>query len=283
MIGVFDSGSGGLTVLKALVEALPDESFLYLGDHARAPYGERDNADIVAYTTEAVDFLMRSGCRLVVIACNTAASVALRTIQQNWLPAHYPRNRVLGVLVPMVEALAGVPWHREEPHEDDVLRYARVVLFGTTKTIESRAYLEEVNKRAPGCAIVQQACPNLAGMIEEGAPERVLLDVIETWVAAALDGHRGFAPDAAVLGCTHYPLVRHLFARGLPEGTHILSQPDLIAEALTDYLRRRPDFAEPGQGSVRYLTTGDPAHLRGLAVFMTVLHGQFQQVRLSDR
>ncbi|MGE0668189.1 MAG: glutamate racemase [Sphingomonadales bacterium] len=280
MIGVFDSGSGGLTVLEALVKALPGESFLYLGDHARAPYGERDNAEIVEYTTQAVDFLMRSGCRMVVIACNTAASVALRTIQQSWLPWNYPRNRVLGVLVPMVEALAGVPWHREVPHEDDVLLYPRVVLFATSKTVQSRAYLEEVRKRAPGCDIVQQACPGLAGMIEDGAPEVELLATIEARVAAALDGHRGFVPDAAVLGCTHYPLVRHLFARCLPEGTKILSQPGLVTEALADYLRRRPEFSEPGEGSVRYLTTGDPAHLRGLAVFMTNLHGQFQRVML---
>ena len=282
MIGVFDSGSGGLTVLEALVKALPDESFLYLGDHARAPYGERDNAEIVAYTTEAIDFLMRSGCRLVVIACNTAASVALRTIQQTWLPLHHPRNRVLGVLVPMVEALAGVPWHREVPHEDDILLFPRVVLFGTTKTIESRAYLEEVNKRAPGCDIVQQACPGLAGMIEDGASETELLDVVSKRVAAALEGHMGFVPDAAVLGCTHYPLVRHLFAYCLPEETRILSQPDLVADALSDYLRRRPEFSDAGQGgrTVRYLTTGDPAHLRGLAVFMQNLHGQFTRVRL---
>ncbi len=280
MIGVFDSGSGGLTVLEALAKALPGESFVYLGDHARAPYGERDNAEIVQYTTEAVDFLMRAGCRLVVIACNTAASVALRTIQQSWLPHHFPENRVLGVLVPMVEALAGVPWHREVPHEDDVLLYPRVVLFATSKTVESRAYLEEVRKRAPGCDIVQQACPGLAGLIEDGASEADLLTAISARVEAALDGHRGFVPDAAVLGCTHYPLVRHLFARCLPEGTRILSQPDLVAEALTDYVRRRPAFSEMGEGSVRYLTTGDPTHLRGLAVFMTTLHGQFQRVSL---
>jgi glutamate racemase len=282
MIGVFDSGSGGLTVLEALVEALPDESFLYLGDHARAPYGDRDNAEIVAYTTEAIDFLMRSGCRLVVIACNTAASVALRSIQQTWLPYHYPQNRVLGVLVPMVEALAGVPWHREVPHEDDVLRYPRVVLFATSKTVESRAYLEEVNKRAPGCAIVQQACPGLAGMIEDGAPEGDLEVAISRWVAAALDGHKGFVPDAAVLGCTHYPLVRHVFGRFLPEGTKVLSQPDLVADSLGDYLRRRPDFSDAGQGgrTVQYLTTGDPAHLHGLARFMNSLHGRFTRVGL---
>lgn len=280
MIGVFDSGSGGLTVLESLVRALPGECFLYLGDHARAPYGERDNAEIVEYTTQAVDFLMRSGCRMVVIACNTAASVALRTIQQTWLPHHYPQNRVLGVLVPMVEALAGVPWHREVPHEDDVLLYPRVVLFATSKTVQSRAYLEEVRKRAPGCHIVQQACPGLAGMIEEGASEMELLKAIEEHVATALEGHKGFVPDAAVLGCTHYPLVHHLFASCLPTGTKMLSQPELVAEALTDYLRRRPEFSEPGEGTVRYVTTGDPAHLRGLAVFMTTLHGQFQRVAL---
>ncbi len=163
-----------------------------------------------------------------------------------------------------------------------MLRYPRVVLFGTSKTIESRAYLEEVRKRAPGCAIVQQACPGLAGMIEDGAPEEKLHAVIAGWVRSALDGHGGFRPDAAVLGCTHYPLVRHLFGRCLPDGAQILSQPDLVSEALTDYLRRRPEFSMAGQGarSVRYLTTGDPAHLHGLARFMRNLHGQFTRVAL---
>jgi glutamate racemase len=282
MIGVFDSGSGGLTVLNALVEALPEESFLYLGDHARAPYGDLDNRHILSHTTEAVDFLMRSGCRLVVIACNTAASVALRTIQQQWLPRHYPHNRVLGVLVPMVEALAGVPWHRDHPHEDDVLRYRRVVLFATSKTVESRAYLEEVNKRAPGCSIIQQACPGLAGLIEEGASEAVLHEAIAGWTAQALSGHAGELPDAAVLGCTHYPLVRHLFGAALHPDTQILSQPDLVAEALRDYLRRRPDFSSAGQGarSIRYLTTGEPGRLHGLARFMQHLPGQFSRTAL---
>jgi glutamate racemase len=284
MIGVFDSGSGGLTVLEALVEALPEESFLYLGDHARAPYGDLGNRHIVDYTTEAVDFLMRAGCRLVVIACNTAASVALRTIQQQWLPRHYPRNRVLGVLVPMVEALAGVPWHREYPHEDDVLRYRRVVLFATSKTVESRAYLEEVRKRAPGCLIVQQACPGLAGMIEDGVSEDELHAAIDAWTRAAVAGHAGAVPDAAVLGCTHYPLVRHLFGRSLHAETAILSQPELVAEALGDYLRRRPEFSGAGRGerSVRYLTTGDPARLHGLARFLGLLHGRFARVDLGQ-
>jgi glutamate racemase len=282
VIGVFDSGSGGLTVLEALTQALPRESFLYLGDHARAPYGERDNGEIVAYTTQAVDYLMSQGCRLVVIACNTAASVALRTIQQTWLPHRYPENRVLGVLVPMVEALAGVPWHRDYPEEGDVVRYPRVVLFATSKTVESRAYLEEVRKRAPGCLIVQQACPGLAGMIEGGASTRELTEAVALWARAALIGHEGAIPDAAVLGCTHYPLVRDLFRDALPAETTILSQPELVAEALVDYLRRRPLYAGMAgeKPSLRYLTTGDPAALHGVTRFLHGLPASFSRVCL---
>lgn len=280
MIGVFDSGSGGLTVLAALRRALPGQSFIYLGDHARAPYGHRSNQEIVTYTTEGLDYLMRRGCRLVIIACNTAASIALRTIQQDWLPYSYPDNRVLGVLVPMVEALAGVPWHHEDPVHDGAVPHRNVVLFATSKTVESRAYLEEVQKRAPGCAITQQACPDLAAMIEGGRDDAPLQSAINRWVETALGRTTG-VPDAAVLGCTHYPLVDHLFRAALPVETVILSQPVLVAEALTDYLTRRPAFAQKaGSASLTCLTTGQAHHLAGLNGYMPELGGLFESVTL---
>ena len=277
MIGVFDSGSGGLTVLAELKRALPNEAFLYLGDHARAPYGYRSNQEIVIYTQEGVGYLMGRGCRLVVIACNTAASVALRTVQQDWLPTHYPENRVLGVLVPMVEALAGVPWHHESPVE--VVPHRHVLLFATSKTVESRAYLEEVHKRAPACTITQQACPDLAAMIERGEDETILQAAISSWVIEATKTSGGATPDAAVLGCTHYPLVSRLFAAALPSGTAILSQPELVAEALTDYLHRRPAFAQPSpDASITYLTTGQPGDLVGLNGYMPELGRLFDSI-----
>lgn len=265
MIGVFDSGSGGLTILEALRQELPDQDFLYLGDHANAPYGHRSNAQIVAMTKDGVDTLMAAGCSLVVLACNTAAAVALRTLQQDWLPTAYPGNRILGVLVPMVEALTGVPWSQEHPHDAPGADRS-IVLFATRKTVESGSYLEEVQKRAPHVALAQKACPGLVDAIEGGAGERPVRGLIGGFVAEALSA--GPPPDAVVLGCTHFPLVEHLFRRILPPGTELLSQPTIVARSLADYLARHPSFRHDGSGTVRLLTTGDPALLAASEAYL---------------
>lgn len=265
MIGVFDSGSGGLTILEALRQALPDQDFLYLGDHANAPYGHRSNTQIVAMTKDGIDTLMAAGCSLVILACNTAAAVALRTLQQDWLPAAYPENRILGVLVPMVEALTGVPWSQDHPHESPG-HDRSIILFATRKTVESGSYLDEVAKRAPHVALAQKACPGLVDAIEGGAGERPIRGLIGGFVAEALTSRA--APDAAVLGCTHFPLVEHLFRRILPPKTELLSQPGIVARSLADYLTRHPQFSRPGSGTVRLLTTGDPALLAASEAYL---------------
>ena len=152
MIGVFDSGYGGLTVLRALVGALPDRTFLYLGDHAAAPYGNRSPDEIVMLTRTAVERLFGSGCRLVVLACNTAAAIALRKLQQEWLPIAYPDHRILGVLVPMVEAITGQSWMSDPSgaRRESPFRPARTVaVFATRQTVASNAYPGEIGKRAP--------------------------------------------------------------------------------------------------------------------------------------
>jgi glutamate racemase len=260
MIGVFDSGSGGLTILEALTNRLPRQDFLYLGDHANAPYGHRSNEQIVEMTKAGVETLMAAGCPLVVLACNTAAAVALRTLQQTWLPEAYPDNRILGVLVPMVEALTGVPWSQEHPAQGAAPDGDRsIVLFATRKTVESGSYLDEVRKRAPHVTLVQKACPGLVDAIEGGAGERPIRGLIGGYVAEVLGTTP--APDAAVLGCTHFPLVEHLFRRILPPGTELLSQPEIVARSLADYLERHPAYAAAGTGKVRLLTTGDPQEL----------------------
>jgi len=255
MIGVFDSGSGGLTILEALHEAMPNQDFLYLGDHANAPYGHRSNEQIVDMTRDCIGTLFDAGCDLVVLACNTAAAIALRTLQQDWLPQAHPNKRILGVLVPMVEALTGVPWSQEHPNGDK-LRDRSILLFATRKTVESGSYLDEVNKRAPHVALVQKACPGLVDAIEGGAGEAPMRGLINGFISEVLAEVP--APDAAVLGCTHFPLVRDYFRDALPASTELLSQPEIVAKSLKDYLARHPEFQKNGSGHIRLLTTGRP-------------------------
>ncbi|MCK0068365.1 glutamate racemase [Kordiimonas laminariae] len=276
MIGVFDSGSGGITVLDALTKRLPDQDFLYLGDHANAPYGHRTSEQIVEMTKTSVDYLMREGCSLVLLACNTAAAVALRTLQQNWLETAYPGNRILGVLVPMVEALTGVPWSQERPHADDN-RNHRITLFATRKTIESGAYVEEVLKRAPQIKLTGKACPGLVDAIEGGAGDAPLSGLISGFVSETLETN----PDAVVLGCTHFPLVKHYFETALPDHVSLYSQPEIVADSLADYLKRHPHFHSKGQGNIRLLTTGDPKAVNKTNLFLPNHLNQFHQAKLN--
>lgn len=251
MIGVFDSGSGGLTVLKALQQKLPDQDFLYYGDHRNAPYGHRSNEQIVELTRAGVDVLMKAGCKLVILACNTAAAVALRTLQQNWLSGAYPENRILGVLVPMVEAITGVPWKHKQTGSDFA---GKILLFATQKTVASGAYREEVTKRAPKVELTQKACPGLVDAIEGGAGPAPLGGLIDGYVNEVATKQA----SVAVLGCTHFPLVEPYFRAALPTNMVILSQPDIVASSLTDYLQRHTHFVSPGTGAITLLTSGDP-------------------------
>jgi glutamate racemase len=267
MIGVFDSGTGGLTVLQALTRHLPQQRFAYLGDHRHAPYGNREPEEIYRLTVAAVEQLFGLGCRLVVLACNTAAANGLRRLQQGWLPEHYPDRRVIGVLVPMVEAITGVPWmadirtgrHRGEPRT--------VVIFATRHTVRSGAFVEEIGKRAPEVTVVQQACPMLVTLIEQAAPEAVLRRAVRRYAALLMRQLGGVAPDAVILGCTHYPLISGLFAEALPPGVEVLSQPDITARSLAAYLGRHPEFdtADGTLSQPRFFTTGDAAQVSTLA------------------
>ena len=271
MIGVFDSGHGGLTVLHALTRRLPAQDFVYLGDHRNAPYGPRPEEEIYLLTLAAVERLFADGCRLVLVACNTASAVALRRLQQDWLPAAAPEHRVLGVFVPMVEVLAGVSWRdgTAMPHSRNsglVAPDAMVAVFGTQRTIHSGAFPFEVGLRAPRMRVVSQACPHLAAAIEADEPEEVLRQLVEGYVAEMLQQTEGRAPAAAVLGCTHYPLVAPLFRAALPPSMLLLDQPAVVADSLADYLARHPRFAATGgTGHRRFLTTGDPARVSAYA------------------
>lgn len=271
MIGVFDSGHGGLTVLRALTAAEPRRRFVYLGDHAAAPYGPRSADEIFDLTVAGVERLFEQDCRLVVLACNTASAVALRRMQQTWLPEQdrWRGRNVLGVLVPVVEAITRVPWMAEPPTpgHDHPAEPHTVVIFATAATVESGSYPREIAKRAPHVTVRQQACPDLVPLIESGADDAALRPAVASYVEAYRDAHGGEVPDVAVLGCTHYPLAAHLFAEALPAGVEVLSQPDLTRRSLEHYLERHPEFEALGAApaSPRFITTGDAGKVERLA------------------
>lgn len=265
MIGAFDSGHGGLTVLRALHQHLPMYDFLYLGDHADAPYGDRAPEEIYELTLAGVSRLFDRGARLVILACNTASAVALRRLQQTWLDQTWPGRRVLGVLVPMVEAVTGVPWMADVAASRQAGEARTIGIFATSRTVDSGAYPREIAARAPEVRVVQQACPDLVPLIEQGAARGHLTEAVRRYTDAMMIRLDGVAPQAVMLGCTHYPLVADLFTAALPAGVEVLSQPDLTAKSLTAYLQRHPEFALPGRGRVEFMTTGDAARITDLA------------------
>lgn len=289
MIGVFDSGDGGLTVLKALIGRLPEQNFLYLGDQANAPYGGREPEEIYDLTLASVDFLFSQGCRLVLLACNTASAVALRRLQQTWLDDRDaelgdPGRRVLGVLVPMVEAIAGVPWNTESQAAAKQTPGAdgSVAIFATRRTVETGAFALEIGLRAPGIEVSQQACPDLVARIEAAAPLSELDAMVQGYVAALMDGMAGQIPDKAVLGCTHYPLVAKSFKAALPDSVELLDQPALVAESLADYLLRHPEFNRyPSSDGPwrRFLTTGPADHASSKASLFFGRQVRFESCR----
>jgi glutamate racemase len=260
MIGVFDSGHGGLTIVRELVRRFPALAYVYLGDHANVPYGEKASDEIVALTRQGVDRLFRQGCRLVLLGCNTATCVAARTLQRGWLPVSgWTAHNVLGIVAPTVEAATQTPWAVATPQYPQKYNTDVVAVFATTRTVASHAYPEEIRKRCPKATVVQQACAGLVAAIEAGASESSMEAMVEAAVAGLLAQTAGQPPHHAILGCTHYPLVEHLFRRHLPPFTRILSQPRVVADSLDDYLNRHPEYAEPAAGvaATALLTTGD--------------------------
>ncbi|MCC5968452.1 MAG: aspartate/glutamate racemase family protein [Pararhodobacter sp.] len=248
-VGVFDSGLGGLTVLGALQTRLPDVPFVYYGDNANTPYGVRDADDIYTLTCAGVERLWAEGCDLVILACNTASAAALRRMQENWVPEG---KRVLGVFVPLIEALTERQWGDNSPPREVAVKH--VALFATPATVQSRAFQRELAFRAIGVDVEAQPCGGVVDAIEEG--DMILAEALVHSHVSALK-RRMPRPDAAVLGCTHYPLMEEAFRAALGPDVAVYSQPDLVAASLEDYLNRRPDMLGTGTKSL-CLTTGDP-------------------------
>lgn len=248
-IGIFDSGLGGLTVLDAAAARLPGVPFAYFGDNANAPYGVRDASDIFELTVAGAGRLFDAGCDLVILACNTASAVALRRMQETWVP---PGKRVLGIFVPLIEALTERRWGDDSPPREVAIRH--VALFATPATVASRAFQRELAFRAIGVDVEAQSCGGLVDAIEDG--DLTLAEALARSHVEALK-RKMPTPEAAVLGCTHYPIVEEAFREALGSEVKVYGQADLVAESLADYLARHPDMFGPGKESM-FLTAGDP-------------------------
>ena len=243
-IGVFDSGFGGLTILREFIEKLPSYDFMYLGDNARAPYGNRSFEAIYSYTLEAVEYLFSAGCPLVVIACNTASARALRNIQQMDLGRIGSQKRVLGVIRPTAEIIGK---HSSSGH---------IGILATAGTVSSNSYLLEIRKFFPDLAISQTACPMLVPLAENSEIGNEGCDYfIKKYTGQLIDSDPKI--DTILLGCTHYPVMIDSFRKFIPEGIRIVQQDKIVAESLCDYLVRHPEIDKlcSRSSSVRFLTT----------------------------
>ena len=256
-VGIFDSGLGGLTVLDAVSKRLPEVPFVYYGDNAHAPYGVRDADDVYDLTTRGVARLFEEGCDLVILACNTASAAALRRMQEAWVPED---KRVLGVFVPLIEALTERQWGDNSPPREVAVQH--VALFATPATVSSRAFQRELAFRAIGVDVEAQPCGGVVDAIEQG--DMILAEALVRSHVEALQ-RRMPKPQAAILGCTHYPLMEEVFQDALGPDVTVYSQADLVAESLADYLDRHPAMIGPGTASA-FLTTGDPVRVSNKAI-----------------
>ena len=253
MIGFFDSGFGGLTVLKSVVQELPEYNYLYLGDNARAPYGERSQETVYGYTLQAVDFLLKKGCLLVIVACNTVSSGALRRIQQEFLPGAYPDRKVLGVIRPSAEELVD-------------RRCRKVGILATEGVVKSKIYTEEFEKLDLSAKIFYQACPLLVPIIEAGKQDEKHSDLVVSEYLGSLFAQEGEI-DTILLSCTHYPILYEAFRRHTPPHVKILTQGPIIANKLRDYLARHPETEErlSREGTQAFFSTDSPEKFNRLA------------------
>ncbi len=270
MIGVYDSGYGGLTVLRALRAALPRQDFVYLGDSGRAPYGGRDAHTILDFAEQCVERLFEEGCALVVVACHTVSCVGLRHLQRRYAPTPNGPRRVLGVTIPAAQAAVAVS-------------RGHIGVLGTARTVASGTFVTELGKLGPH-RVTQRAAPLLAPIVEEGWEDTDIARLAVERYMADLQG-----VDTLVLGCTHYPLLMPAIVAAAPAGMTVLDPAPAVAARLVEWAGRHPGFAVEGTGELRVLCTGDPApFLRHGARFLgaplaEVLHVAEEGGRLAHR
>lgn len=243
-IGIFDSGYGGLTILEKIREALPQYDYIYLGDNARNPYGTRSFEIVYEFTLQAVSKLFEMGCHLVILACNTASAKALRSIQMNNLPELDPDRRVLGVIRPTVECIGGITKNRH------------VGILATAGTIKSESYPLEIHKLFPDIQVSGIACPLWVPLVENNEAQHDGADYfVQKYIHELLSKDPEI--DTVILGCTHYPLLLPKIKQFMPSHIQVITQGELVAESLKDYLRRHTEMADRcTQGGIcQYYTT----------------------------
>lgn len=243
-IGIFDSGYGGLTILEKIREALPQYDYIYLGDNARNPYGTRSFEIVYEFTLQAVNKLFEMGCHLVILACNTASAKALRSIQMNNLPELDPNRRVLGVIRPTVECIGGITKNRH------------VGILATAGTIKSKSYPLEIHKLFPDIQVSGIACPLWVPLVENNEANHQGADYfVQKYIQELLNKDPEI--DTVILGCTHYPLLLPKIRQYMPAHIQVITQGELVAESLKDYLERHTDMAErcTQNGICKYYTT----------------------------
>ena len=243
-IGVFDSGYGGLTVLKEIKNRLPDYDFIYLGDNARTPYGSRSFDTVYEYTLQSVKWLFSKGCPLIIVACNTASAKALRTIQQKYLPYYDSKKRVLGVIRPTAEIIGNYS------------KSKKIGILGTKGTVKSDSYIIEIKKYFPEIEIIQHACPMWVPLVENNEYNS---DGADYFIKKDLDILLNDEPqiDTVLLACTHYPLLINKIKEFLPENIQVISQGKIVADSLSEYLERHLDIKEKcsKNGQLQFYTT----------------------------
>jgi glutamate racemase len=246
-IGIFDSGFGGLTVMKEIVRRLPQYDYIYLGDNARAPYGPRSFDTVYKYTLQAVKWFFERDCALVILACNTASAKALRTIQQNDLPHIDPSRRVLGIIRPVTE------------NANHFSKTKHIGILGTEGTVSARSYVIEIQKFFPDLSVTQEACPMWVPLVENGEYDSPGADYfVQKHINNILQADPQI--DALVLGCTHYPLLMNKIKKYLPARVNVISQGEIVAASLADYLQRHPEIESRCEKNGRYVyyTTESP-------------------------
>jgi len=228
-IGVFDSGFGGLDILRGIVKKLPDYNYIYLGDTARTPYGTRSQETIYEFTKQAVDFLFKNNCELIILACNTASSEALRKIQQEYLPSHWPDKKALGVLIPAAEEAA------------EITRNKKIGVIATESATRSEAFIREIKKLNLKAKVFQKACSLLVPLIESGeqnskAAELIIRDYLRPLVNKKI--------DTLILGCTHYGILENKICKIIGPDIRIVSETKVVPSKLSDYLNKHKEIEE---------------------------------------
>ena len=246
-IGVFDSGYGGLTVLREFVDRLPQYDYLYLGDNARSPYGTRSFDTVYRYTLQCVKWLLQQNCPLIILACNTASAKALRTIQQKDLQGLDPEARILGVIRPTTEIIGR---HTQSNS---------IGILATNGTVQSNSYQIEIEKFFPGLKVQQEACPMWVPLVENNEHRA---DGADYFIQKHIDNilSKDKEIDTLLLACTHYPLLREKIEKYLPAHVRLLSQGEIVAESLEDYLSRHPEIEKKisKKGERVFYTTDSP-------------------------